>query len=144
MPTRIRRRWSLLIVVLAFGIALMHTLGHSAADRSGEMPMAVAAAGHAVHPVDGLFASAMADTWAAGTELAARAPVAPQDGMDPSMVCLAVLTSLLLVVAAAWHRRSGRSTSATTGHGAPRQPTWRAPPPRPTGQSLAALSVLRI
>ena len=153
MPTRVAR-WSLLAAALVFGIALMHTLGHPAvgghhAAMSGPATeVAAAQQGSGAHPdstVDELFAASdpyggMVGAMVASMHLPAPGP----HGMDPSLMCLAILTALSTVAAALalLHHRSTpvRPLAATATAGrAPRSP----PTPR-VGRRLATLSILRI
>ncbi|MEV4020433.1 DUF6153 family protein [Nonomuraea angiospora] len=120
----------LLPLLIAFGVAGMHTLGHLASHHGG----AVAQGSH-VH------ASPMESFGTDRSEVAICSRDAA--GFDPSDVCLAVLTSvialLIAVVWAAtlyWHAGMG-------GWGAPARTVARAPPRR-LAPSLAVLSVMRI
>ncbi|MFF0328708.1 hypothetical protein ACFYTU_48865 [Nonomuraea angiospora] len=121
----------LLPLLIAFGVAGMHTLGHLASHHGG----AVAQGSHVHASPVGSF----------GTERS-EAAICSRDaaGFDPSDVCLAVLTSVIaLLLAVAWAaalcRRAGmggRGSSARTAARAPPRP-GRAPGP-------AVLSVMRI
>ncbi|MEU2117365.1 DUF6153 family protein [Streptomyces sp. NPDC016459] len=117
----------LLVVVLALGVFLMHSLGHpEGSGGHGETTVATAAAAH--HGSHG------GDSSDAGHE--------PGSGTDMTTLCVAVLAGWLLagLVRAALGRRPHwlavhlpRLTPALGPHG---------PPPRPP--DLAQLSVLRI
>ncbi|WP_188193587.1 DUF6153 family protein [Nonomuraea sp. SYSU D8015] len=118
-----------LLVVLALGVCGMHTLGH----LDG---------GHTASPVSthGMNPPQQA---AVIVGLPAFAPDPGMAGFDPTDVCLAVLTSLMVaLVLAAWIRTRRRTGAQGRS---PASPRWVArPPPRPTSLRLARLSVLRI
>ncbi len=147
-------RWSLLIVALALGVALMHTLGHSVHTRSPAMPgMAVGAAASApdrdvmadlpTAATGELFASSLADRWLVRAGRSVHDPLPFRHGMDPSVMCLAVLTTFLLLAAAAYRiLRTGRGVASRSCPRVAGRP--RAPPGTPVGRSVAALSVMRI
>ncbi len=131
-------RWSLLTVALVLGVALMHTLGHSVHTRSAAMPSMAPGA-----MASELFASDLADTWLGPADQVAHHQSPSRHGMDPSVMCLAVLTMFLLFAAAAY--RILRSGSAVASHAWPRFVGGsRAPPGTPVGRAVAALSVMRI
>ncbi|MFH8626229.1 DUF6153 family protein [Streptomyces vietnamensis] len=132
----------LLVVVLALGVFLMHSVGHPEGSGGGMADMATASAPH--H-------SAPAHAATPGTPERAAAPHdagdsdarhAPGSGMDMTTLCVAVLGAWLL---------AGLLRAALGRH-----PDWlalllarlapalgpHAPPPRPP--DLAQLSVLRI
>ncbi|MFD3331873.1 DUF6153 family protein [Streptomyces sp. NPDC058700] len=119
----------LLVVVLALGVFLMHSLGHpEGSGGHGETTAATAAAHHAPHGSHG------------GDGFDTRHE--PGSGTDMTTLCVAVLAGWLLagLVRAALGRRPAwlavhlaRLTPALGPHG---------PPPRPP--DLARLSVLRI
>lgn len=206
MPTRVTR-WSMLAVLLAFGVSLMHTLGHPATGHDGMAGMSTHRA------VDGLFEASYPvglppDVSAPHASSAARlgsvepqamstaepGSVAPQamrgslalaplngsraavhdahpgmaraaqvarvsggawgpavhgpapgsHGMDPSLMCLAILTALLaLAVTAAGLLRRTRTARPVVplSYAGGRS---RAPPPSPVGHLLATTSVLRV
>ncbi|GGQ17830.1 DUF6153 family protein [Streptosporangium pseudovulgare] len=140
-------RW-LLLVALVLGIAGMHTLGHlDHGGRHDGMPgMGEAApAVHALSPA-ALSLSDHGDTVShlapdPGSSLSGPGGTLPSS--DPSSVCLAVLTSLVLFLAGAawaWTRRSRETRPA----GVRPAPLVARPPPRRTALRLARLSVLRI
>ncbi|MEU7001136.1 hypothetical protein [Nonomuraea sp. NPDC046570] len=107
-------RW-LLPVLLALGIYGMHTLGHLAPHNSP-----------AVH-----------------TQSHERPLGGDMPGLDPSSVCLAVLTSLLVMLLVAVKARVRRASRAPGGGPA----VWLCvarPPPRRTAVRLALVSVLRM
>ncbi|HEY0697770.1 MAG TPA: hypothetical protein VGD43_08170 [Micromonospora sp.] len=131
-------RW-VLLVLLVFGVAGMHTFGHAGPGHGGgggHCP----AAGH--------------------RELAAPLPLPPHtgvegltdgcgghpDGSGPAAftVCLAVLgtVGLVVVLALAGRSRPGRTTATVTRHRI--RAHGRAPPVHPFGLRLRATSVLRI
>ncbi|MCX5302742.1 hypothetical protein OG304_04650 [Streptomyces sp. NBC_00160] len=135
----------LLVVVLALGIFVMHTVGHP--DGSAGRPMAHSS------PATGVHTDGMSDPRTPGAEPAASAQLsadpispgaytsAPVSGMDMAALCVAVLCSLMLLALL-------RAALA-------RRPEWMArtvadavvmlrPNPPPRGPSLSALSVLRI
>ncbi|MER5968097.1 DUF6153 family protein [Streptomyces sp. NPDC002057] len=115
----------LLVVVLALGVFLMHTVGHPEGSGGDPGTTSVGAAAHGAHGDEGS---------SAGHE--------PGTAMDMTTLCVAVLAGWLLagLVRAALGRRPdwlalllARLTAAPGPH---------APPPRPP--DLAQLSVLRI
>lgn len=132
----------LLLVALVLGVAGMHTLGHLD-HRRGHGGTAVAF-GHA----------SIADHEVPKAPTTLRPLLMPQAGqlasgrddtplpLDPSSVCLAVLTSFLLLLigmASLWTRQLAQARTADTS------PTLAArPPPRRTALRLAHLSVLRV
>lgn len=134
----------LLVVVLALGVFVMHTVGHP--DESAGRPMAHSAPvgdAHAVGIGDGVPAPEMA----AAAQLSAD-PIpsgaytpAPVSGMDMTALCVAVLGAwvLLALLRAALARRAEWLTPAVAHAVVMLRPN---PPPR--GPSLSALSVLRI
>ncbi|GAA3069880.1 hypothetical protein GCM10017600_23270 [Streptosporangium carneum] len=152
----------LLLVVLALGIAGMHTLGHA---RHGSAHKGAPAASTGADPVSaGPAATGASPTGA--DPVSTRAPGTgggrPEDrdttvatarvpgvggglpDLDPASVCLAVLTGFLIpltAVASALVRRRPPHASATIA--APASRVTR-PPPRRTASRLACLSVLRI
>ncbi|GAA4209277.1 hypothetical protein [Actinocatenispora rupis] len=196
MPTRVTR-WSMLAVLLAFGVALMHTLGHPATGHDGMAGMSTHRA------VDGLFeasypvglpasvagsgapdamstaepGSVVSQAMRGGPSLALRygspatvhdarpahtgivraaqladgvpgtavhGPAPGSHGMDPSLMCLAILTALLaLAVTAAGLLRRTRTARPVVplSYAGGRS---RAPPPSPVGHLLATTSVLRV
>ncbi len=138
---------ALLLIVLALGIAGMHTLGHprhGPAHQGGPMIAGPApAAGHryaATHPVAQIRAEAPLWIPAPESVSGSKGGFPP---LDPASICLAVLTGvliLLLAAAVASARRFPRA-STTAAASAPRV---ARPPPRRTASRLACLSVLRI
>ncbi|GAA3236002.1 hypothetical protein [Nonomuraea helvata] len=120
-----------LLVVLAMGVYGMHTLGHVHGRHSrpssdahgmsvGEEPLLVVPAG-----------------------LRAFVPEHEMPGLDPTSVCLAILTSFLVMLLMAAWARVGRSTYDGVGGPPPVRQVAR-PPPKPTSVRLAGLSMLRI
>jgi hypothetical protein len=148
---------ALLLVVTAFGVAGMHTIGH--ADGGHRHPFGGPtrhASAHVTHD----RATVRTDPHevappAAVVELHAVVPSAvlvaglasprPGGGLDPTAMCLAVLTLALLTAfaaAAAWATR-GRFGPAVPA-GAARLGAGRGPPSRASvGLLMADLSVLR-
>jgi hypothetical protein len=131
-PPRVPR-W-LLLVALVLGVAGMHTLGHLGP-----------------HHGTGAMSSLSMPGAAPETPPVPRPPAVHQDpralvrggmpGLDPTSVCLAVLTSsliLLLLTTWLWRRRTCGEADA----GGPVYYVAR-PPPRRTTPRLAQLSVLR-
>ncbi|MFI6741658.1 hypothetical protein ACIBI9_52850 [Nonomuraea sp. NPDC050451] len=120
----------LLPLLIAFGVAGMHTLGHLASH-------------HGVAVVQGSHVHASPVT---AFEMDRSEPaICSRDavGFDPSDVCLAVLTSVIALLGAVvwaatlyWHAGMG-------GWGSPARTAARAPPRR-LAPSPAALSVMRI
>lgn len=111
----------MLLVLLAFGVAGMHTLGHPADHPT---------AGHAIHSV---------------VQAAASGDMPDRMGMNPADVCLAVLTVFgLLVLVSALLRQARRVADSTTALPSAAIPAGRGPPTRTgMGLILADLSVLR-
>ncbi|MFI7638879.1 DUF6153 family protein [Nonomuraea sp. NPDC049400] len=125
-------RW-LLPVMLVLGVWGMHTLGHLSSHH-GET---AAFGSYALMFMD---QSAHGGAEPAGAASAANAPSMPW--LDPSAVCLAVLTSILaLLIAATW--AAGRRWPG----GSPGRAPWvggvARPPPRRLAPTLAGLSVMR-
>ncbi|MFI7693128.1 hypothetical protein ACIBQ6_28925 [Nonomuraea sp. NPDC049655] len=121
---------ALLLVVLALGVCGMHTLGHVNArhDMANARPVLAVAHELPAAPV---------------AALAGLAPGHEMPGLDPAGVCLAVLTSLLVVVLLALWVGVRRRAVGGAGPGPAFRPVAR-PPPRPTSLRLARLSILRI
>jgi acyl dehydratase len=117
----------MLLILIAAGVAFMHTLGHHPADATHHR----VAVGHAITDA--------AEMTVATAVTGDDAPMS----LDPMAVCLAILFGgLVLLVAAlimAWRRTAAGQTRARGVH------THHGPaPPRPTfGLRLADLSVLR-
>ena len=115
-----------LLVILALGVYGMHTLGHAACRHGGS-------------PGD---ASVMLrEPVSAGSQ--GSAPDGGMPGFDPTSVCLAVLTSWVIVLALAAWIKERRRTSANTLSSSSVQRVAR-PPPMTTSLRLARLSMLRI
>ncbi|WP_433541568.1 hypothetical protein ACQP10_15130 [Streptosporangium sandarakinum] len=161
-------RW-LLLVALVLGIAGMHTLGHldhggrhdgmpgmdeaavavhdRGMPRTGEAAVAVHGRGHGapeVLPGDhGRPGAGAASHLTPDPRGSLSGPGGTLPSSDPSSVCLAVLTSLVLILAGAawaWTRRSREARPA----GVRPAPLVARPPPPRTALRLARLSVLRI
>ena len=115
-----------LLVILALGVYGMHTLGHAECRHDGS-------------PGD---ASVMVRELVSSGSLG-FVPDRGMPGLDPTSVCLAVLTSLgIVLVLAAWIKER-RRTSANTLSSSSVQRVAR-PPPKTTSLRLARLSMLRI
>lgn len=142
----------LFVVVLAFSVLTMHTLGHPDEHPGPHMGATGATHSAASQSVDEADLRGVDDAHSSATVSASQAhkftgkqPMTghmPSDGMNPASVCLAVLGSLLVTVllraiVARW-REWGREPFATAV--ALLRPN--APPPR--CPDLAHLSVLRI
>lgn len=132
----------LLLLVLAFGVAGMHTLGH----HEGHEP-ATAGSGHGVHT------TAAAPGHPAHTAPAAHpahglTAVAPPTGdLDPSQMCLAILTAGALLGLAMAAGRIRRRVPVSHWRRSPRAVgrAGRGPPgPLATNLLLAEITVLRI
>lgn len=134
----------LLVVVLALGVFVMHTVGHP--DESAGRPMAHSAPAGDAHAI-GNGDGAPTPEMAAAAQLSADPrpsdayTPAPGTGMDMTALCVAILASwaLLSLLRAALARRPEWSTPAIAHSVVMLRPN---PPPR--GPSLSALSVLRI
>ncbi|GII19309.1 hypothetical protein Ppa05_60350 [Planomonospora parontospora subsp. antibiotica] len=140
-PLRMLR--SVLLVALALGIAGMHTLGHLEHEAGhGDTPGLVAPAPFPDHKTfEAEAAPSGAMTVHDGTQMRAAGDAFPR--FDPVSVCLAVLTSVPLLIAAMalrWTWRSPHSGAARTSAAL----VAARPPPRRTARRLAHLSVLRI
>ncbi|MEU4324818.1 DUF6153 family protein [Nonomuraea dietziae] len=127
--TRVSR--CILLVVLAVGVCGMHTLGHLGRRTAASTGAA------------GVHAMAHGPAEPEGGEVGAAPMGAPMPGLDPTSVCVAVLTSLLILLLVA-RRARARGTA-----GAAARPAWPGrgvarPPPEPTAVRLARLSVLRL
>ncbi|MGV9309741.1 hypothetical protein ACWENQ_35865 [Nonomuraea sp. NPDC004354] len=113
-------RW-LVVVALAFGVACMHSLGHVSADH--------AISEHAM-PHHGQTPQ-----------------VVPQGGdtpgLDPTAVCLAVMTPFLVLWLIAVKGSAGRRLLVVPVS-LPGPDRLARPPPRKTAVRLAELSVLRV
>lgn len=134
----------LLVVVLALGIFVMHTVGHP--DASAGRPMAHSSPATDVHR-DGMSDRTPGAEVAVPAQLSAD-PIspgayasAPLSGMDMASLCVAVLCALVLLalLRAALARRTEWMARTVADAVVMLRPN---PPPR--GPSLSALSVLRI
>lgn len=128
-----RTRRSLLAVLLTLGVALMHTLGHPATGHDGRTHVPAA---HGV--VDGLFAASYPDLLAGAADM----PMPGRHGMDPTLMCLAVLTALLVLAVAV--ALSVLRFAALRPPLPTRALGRRSRGPPGVGRTLATLSVLRI
>lgn len=116
----------LLVVVLALGVFVMHTVGHPDTDSgSASHSMAVA----------GLPHEGMADT-------AGPAAQAPLDGMDMAALCVAVLFGGWALAALLRHALARRPDGMAVLRARLISVPPARPPPRPP--ELSQLSVLRI
>ncbi len=139
MPRRFAALRVLLLVLVAFGVAGMHTMGHPS-DSHATMTMA---ASHGTSATRSPAMNAAAPIQVAGVELVGL-PI-PGGGFDPTEVCLAILTAVGLAVLLACALGAMR---AAGGGVAPIPAVFaalgRGPPLRPAlGLVLANLSVLR-
>jgi hypothetical protein len=138
VPRRFAALRMLLLVLVAFGVAGMHTTGHPS-DGHGTRIMVVS------HEASAMQAPVMnAPVQVAGAGLVVL-PRSGGGGFDPSEVCLAILTAVGLAVLIACALLAVRSVR---GGGAPVPAVLaalgRGPPPwRCHGLVLADLSVLR-
>jgi hypothetical protein len=128
----------LLIVLLALGVAWMHTFGHSQ-----DHPVPAAGTGHMAAKAFPVMAAPDQATAAAVQLPTVKSPMPPTEPMD---ICLAVLTAIGFAVALV-----ARLATRKIGSGTPTRygPAWttatRGPPGRipSTARRLASLSVLR-
>lgn len=139
----------LLVVMLALGVATMHTVGHPA-DSS--IPHANGAAHVVAAPAEGGTATGHGTAQSAAEPFAVIAPGAGASGTSPSAdepladmglmsVCTAVLSTWLLI--ALLHTAAARRPGwPVRGPVRVRGPARPGAPPR--GPTLARLSVLRI
>jgi hypothetical protein len=119
-----------LLILVAVGVAFMHTLGHPSSS-GGHAGGATHHAAVASHPL----ADSPAVVAFAGDDGAV--------GFDPMTVCLAVLLGgFVLLFAALVLMRSGTAASHDRARRAHSR-NGRAPPPTTVGLRLADLSVLR-
>jgi hypothetical protein len=137
VPRRFAALRMLLLVLVAFGVAGMHTTGHPS-DSHGIRTMVVS------HETPAMQAPAMnAPAQVAGAEVVAL----PRSGggFDPSQVCLAILTAVGLAVLIAGALLAVRSVRSGGAPVPAVLAAWgRGPPPwRCHGLVLADLSVLR-
>ncbi|NUW43602.1 hypothetical protein [Nonomuraea rhodomycinica] len=156
-----------LLVLLVLGVCGMHTLGHVGLHRSHggtATPQRSHGATAAPAPADHARAGGTRPdhTRPGGTrpDHTRADPTRPDHtgrhaageassaggqlpDLDPGSVCLAVLTSLLLLIVAAARARAGRGEHTPDAAGQVAGRTAR-PPPRPLSLRLARVSVLRI
>ncbi|GAA0825006.1 hypothetical protein GCM10009525_17440 [Streptosporangium amethystogenes subsp. fukuiense] len=132
----------LLLIALVLGVAGMHTLGHLNHQRvHGNTPAAFghsATADHGVREARPMFRPAPMPQAEQLISKLGDTPLTP----DPGSVCLAVLTSFLLLIGMA-SMRTWRTSQARAAGASPR-PLLTRPPPRRTALRLARLSVLRV
>ncbi|MEV0819872.1 hypothetical protein [Nonomuraea rubra] len=119
---------AVLLILLALGVCGMHTLGH----------------------IDGRHHASLANGHGPTMPLPAADPSHPSIGSDPGVlgldptdVCLAVLSVFMVVMGLAAWLRTRRRTHLRAGSLSPARQVAR-PPPKPTSLRLASLSVLRI
>ncbi|MFJ2088358.1 hypothetical protein ACIOEW_03740 [Streptomyces sp. NPDC087901] len=134
----------LLFAALLFGIFTMHTVGHPS-EHSGP-GLTARAASHVMAGPDAAVAPP-GPVMTPGPAAAVRhdSP-APQHGMDPMAVCLAVLATwgvALLILLSSVRRYAGRGLGQGRVRSL-RMPRPPPPPPRPRKAVLTGLSVLRI
>ncbi|MCW6005703.1 hypothetical protein K1W54_14105 [Micromonospora sp. CPCC 205371] len=128
-PRRYAGLRMLLLALVAFGVAGMHTTGH---------PTDTHCAGALSHGVSPMAENADRD------DVRAAPSCGTPDGLHPFEVCLAILTSVGLAVLIAW-----AATALQRGHPEVTPATAiltalnRGPPPPGYGLRLANLSVLR-
>ncbi|MER7008314.1 DUF6153 family protein [Dactylosporangium sp. NPDC000555] len=140
-------RLALLLATL-LGLTAMHTLGHQGPRPAGghEHPATTAGA-TAEHTASAplMAVLTLAGACAAdGCGAPLAGPAGGHGGMSDWSVCLAVLVAfaVLLLAVALLHARRGTAAAAARAR-VPRRCGPRAPPPRPVGLTLAAVSVLR-
>jgi hypothetical protein len=139
MPGPLTAPRLLLLVLVALGVAGMHTTGH-ASDRHTSRVASHTPAGIDTHPNGADL------TFVAMDVVAMDVVILPASGsrFDPSVVCLAILSTVGIAVLIAWALRARRTPS---GDGAPVPAVvarfGRGPPQRCLGLILAELSVLR-
>ncbi|MET7460194.1 DUF6153 family protein [Nonomuraea sp. NPDC005501] len=141
-------RW-LLPVVLALGVWGMHTLGHVSSHHG----QATTSSSHAPADADKAARTAPGETMPIHRTTIEPIPSADASGglsagsgsppwLDPTVVCLAVLSSVVVLLlmaaqAAAWRWTRKIAGSTTWAGGVARSPPRRLAPP------LASLSVMR-
>ncbi|MEV5969404.1 DUF6153 family protein [Streptomyces sp. NPDC051921] len=142
----------LLVVVLALGVFVMHSVGHpegssgGGADGTTHVVAATGLLPADASPADGASADASAPAHHGGDHGGDHRKSASHEsdgtGMDMTTLCVAVLGAWLLValVRAALARRPDRTAALLAGLLPALGPN--APPPRPP--DLAQLSILRI
>lgn len=126
----------LLIVMLALGVLVMHSVGHP--DSPTAHPSAQPSAHRAAHP-SAHAAAAMAV--AAPADGPRAAPHAPGMPMDMASLCVAVLGAAILLVLLRAAQDRARRGPARPRAGAV---TGLVPRPPPRIPDLALLSILRI
>ena len=140
--TQRRMRW-LLPVLVAFGVACMHTLGHSTdmAHQDGTR-----GAAPAMHVSVEVGDPGMSVPDAISVVAADTGPVTPDSGVpvNPMAVCVAILAAALILLFAAVTPIIGhRLTFQRNRLGAVLAIAGRGPPPGRLGLRLAHLSVQR-
>jgi hypothetical protein len=145
VPRRSALPQILLLVLTALGVAGMHTMGHVGAGHGTHAMQAVQAVHAGPHTATAPAATSMI---VAGPPAAPASLAVPHrgGGLDPTQMCLAVLTlvgSALLIAAALL--AIGRPARSGTALRMVFAASGRDPPPRrpPIGLLVADLSVLR-
>ncbi|WP_308122077.1 DUF6153 family protein [Streptomyces sp. TRM70350] len=136
----------LLVVVLAFGVFVMHTVGHPTDAHAAEMGPASHVSAPTAHAVSSAYEAASTPA-SAHSQHAATSEQAPSTdmpvlAMDMLSLCLAVLLAawvLAALVRSALARHPDRPASLRAQVAAVLHPN---PPPR--GPDLTQLSVLRL
>ena len=126
----------MLLVLLAFGVAGMHTFGHQLGVADGS-PSAIEHASHGMALVhDGLVESTPVQLADSSTD----------HGMDLHVftVCLAVLGAVAVVVSLALARHRRWDVVACPRAGVPAAARGRAPPDHRVGLTVAVVAVLRM
>jgi hypothetical protein len=134
------------VVVLAFGVFVMHTVGHPTESHASEMGPASHVSAPTPHPASATYQDA-ADPASAESKHAAASEQAPSTdmpvmAMDMPSLCLAVLLAawvLAALVRSALARHPGWLANLRAQVAAVLHPI---PPPR--GPDLTRLSVLRL
>jgi hypothetical protein len=130
--TWLRELWKATLIVVAVGVALMHTTGHACTDDVCHTEALTAAAATTPHSA------------AEGHDDADHEH--PGGGMNPMQVCMAILSGLAIAVALWAIRRLARLLADGRSAMRPRSAPWSIPVSLPPGGRLShmELSVLRI
>ena len=137
MRTRRSLPWLLMLLLLAAGVAGMHTLGHAAGGHTTTHATAHSPAVHVMQDSDCCGAAAAVPVAANG-----HRPEAPMT--DPTVMCLAILgAAVLIAFALVMLSRPGPTTPPTASTSAITLRPGRGPPRALLGLTLADLSVLR-
>ncbi|UKY54511.1 DUF6153 family protein [Streptomyces inhibens] len=135
----------LLVVVLALGVFVMHTVGHPDSSSGSAMGSAAHAAASSAHMGDGMASpsqAAAASSRSSGHDMTTKSSShGPGMAMDMTSLCVAVLGGWILagLLRAALSRRPDWLVRLRAGALTAQRPN--PPPPQP---DLAQLSVLRI